>query len=266
MVKTLTKLLPVLLWVAFSACKSSQELINTYNYFETHSDTLNSLTKQLKEPVIQKNDLLSIMVHSTSLNQEQAQVFNLLNSNQGGGGGGMNITTQGYLVDFEGNIRLPMIGAVKAEGLTKSALNKELVTRLSPYIKDPVINIRFLNFRVMMMGEIQSPGPQTFPNERATIVDAIGQAGGLTATGKRTNIMVFREHPDGKRTVDTLNLNDARVFGADAYQLQQNDIVYVSPYKNKLKGVNANPTIYRDIPFAISLFSTLLLLINLVFK
>jgi polysaccharide export outer membrane protein len=266
MIKHLLRTLPVLIMLCLSACKSSQELINTYNFFETNGDTLNTLVRQLKEPVIQRNDILSIMVHSATLNQEQAQVFNLLNSNQSSGGGGANVATQGYLVDFEGNIRLPIIGAVRAEGLTKTALNKELVAKLATYIKDPVINIRFLNFKVMLMGEVASQGPQTFPNERATIVDAIGQAGGLTATGKRTNILVFREHPDGKRTCDTLNLNDARIFGANAYQLQQNDVVYVAPYKNKLKGVNVNPTIYRDIPFIISMFSTLLLLINLVFK
>lgn len=265
MLKNLQRTLPVFFLLVFAACRNSQELINTYNYFEKHGDTLNTLVRQLKEPVIQKNDILSIMVHSASLNQEQAQVFNVLNSGQTSGGGN-TIATQGYLVDFEGNINMPVIGKIKAAGLTKTVLYSDLVKKLSPYVKDPVLNIRFVNFRVMMMGEVATQGPQTFPNERATIVDAIGQAGGLTVTGKRTNIMIFREHEDGRRSCDTLDINDARVFGAESYQLQQNDVVYVSPYKNKLKGINTNPTIYRDIPFIISLFSTLLLLVNLVFK
>jgi polysaccharide export outer membrane protein len=263
MLKHLLRTLPVLFLLAFTACRNSQELINTYNYFEKHGDTLSTLVHQLKEPVIQKNDILSITVHSASLNQEQVAVFNVLSTSVGGGSGA---NTSGYLVDFEGNISMPVIGKIKAAGLTKTSLNNNLVEKLAPYVKDPVINIRFTNFRVMMMGEITTQGPQLFPNERATIIDAIGQAGGLTTTGKRTNILVFRELENGTRTCDTLNINDARIFGADAYQLQQNDVVYVSPYKNKLKGINTNPTIYRDIPFIISLFSTLLLLVNLVFK
>ena len=260
-------LLPVfsaaLLLLAFSACQSSKELLRDYNYFEKNGDTLQTLVRKLSEPIIQKNDQLSIMVHSASLNQDQAEVFNLLNRPAAGGAG---ITTQGYLVDFDGYVNLPVIGRQQAAGLTKTALAKVLVEKISPYIKDPVINIRFLNFRVMLLGEVASKGPQTFPNERATIVDAIAQAGGLTDQGMRTNIMVFRELPDGRHHVDTVNMNDARIFGANAYQLQQNDVVYVSPNTNKLKSINTNPTLYRDIPFITSMVSTALALLFLIFR
>ena len=254
----------VLLTFLMVACRSSKEFIQEYGYFEKHGDTLKTLVKKLKEPVFQKNDQLSITVHSASLNQEQAAVFNVLNAQAGGAATGA--ATQGYLVDFDGNISMPVIGKVKVEGLTKTQLNNDLIKKIAPYVKDPVVNIRFLNFRVIMMGEVAAKGVQTFTNERATIVDAIAQAGGLTEMGKRSNILVFRENPDGTKKTDTLNINDVRIFGSDAYQLQQNDIVYVSPIPNKLKALNTNPTLYRDVPFIISLFSTLLLLVNLLFK
>lgn len=242
-------------------------MMGDFNYFEKNGDSLSSIIKVLKEPVIQISDQLSIVVSSASLNQEQAKVFNLLNSSSVGGAvGGMGMMTQGYLVDFDGNIRLPVIGNVKAAGLTKSALNDTLVALISPYVKDPVINIRFLNFTVNVLGEVSNKGPVRISNEKATLIDVLSLAGGLTDQGKRNNIMVFRNLPNGSFTVDTLNINDARVFGSNYYQLQQNDLVYVSPNKNKLRQISTNPLIYRDIPFFLSLVSAVFLFLNLVIK
>ena len=256
----------VLILITFTSCKTTKEMMDDFNYFEKNGDSLTSIIKVLKEPVIQISDQLSIVVSSASLNQEQAAVFNLLNSSNSGGGGGLALMTQGYLVDFDGNIRLPVIGNVKAAGLTKSTLNDSLVARISPYVKDPVINIRFLNFTVNVLGEVSSKGPVRISNEKATLIDVISLAGGLTNQGKSNNIMVFRNLPNGSFTVDTLNINDARVFGSNYYQLQQNDLVYVSPNKNKLRQISTNPLIYRDIPFFLSLTSAVFLFLNLIIK
>lgn len=254
-------LLLLVLLLAMGACRPSKETVNDFVYFEKNLDTLNTLIKQLEEPVIKNNDILNINVSSGSLNQEQAEVFNLMNNNAGGSGGGAGggASMRGYLVDYDGTITMPIIGRVKAEGLTKNQLRDSLTRLLTPYVQNPVLSIRFLNFRVLLMGEVRGVGWQEFPNERASIVDAIGQAGGISDLGSRENILLIRELPGGKREYHTLNLNDARVFASPYYQLKQNDIVYVLPNETRLlRYQRQNDPFFRDLPIYMGLITSIL--------
>jgi polysaccharide export outer membrane protein len=252
-----------LLVIAAAACRPTKETVTDFVYFEKNLDTLNSIIKKLEEPRIKNNDILSINVSSASLDQTQTEVFNLLNNAAMQGGGGMagpgGAALRGYLVDYDGTITLPIIGKVPAVGLTKTELNDTLVKRLSPFVKNPVLNIRFMNFQVLVMGEIAGRGWQSFPNERATVVEAIMQAGGLTDLGSRENIMVIREQPGGKREYHTLNLNDARIFADPWYQLQQNDIVYALPNETRLlRFQRQNSPFFRDLPLYIGLITSVI--------
>jgi polysaccharide export outer membrane protein len=250
--------LSILLLSLLTACRPSKETVTDYIYFEKNLDTLNTMIKKLEEPVIKVNDILSINISSASLNQEQTTVFNLLN-NPGAGGGGAGGGMMGYLVDYDGTITMPIIGKTRAEGLTKNQLNDSLSIKLTPYVKNPILTTRFLNFRVLLMGEVRGVGWQTFPNERATIVDAIGQAGGLTDLGMRENILLIRDKPDGAREYHSLNLNDARIFASPYYQLQQNDIVYVLPNNTKLiQYERQNSPFFRDLPIYLALVTSIL--------
>lgn len=247
--------------LGLNACRPTKETVTDFVYFEKNLDTLNTLIRKLDEPVIKNNDILNIIVSSGSLNQEQAEVFNLMNesSGGGGGGGGNNASLRGYLVDYDGTITFPVLGRIKAEGLTKNHLRDTLTKLLTPYVQNPVVNIRFLNYRVLLMGEVRGVGWQDFPNERASVVDAIGQAGGITDLGSRENIMVIRELPGGKRAYHTLNLNDARVFADPYYQLVQNDIVYVMPNETRLiKYQRQNSPFFRDLPVYMALITSIL--------
>lgn len=251
----------LVLLLAIGACRPSKETVNDFVYFEKNLDTLNTLIKQLEEPVIKNNDILNINVSSGSLNQEQAEVFNLMNNNAGGSGGGAGggASMRGYLVDYDGTITMPIIGRVKAEGLTKNQLRDSLTLLLTPYVQNPVLSIRFLNFRVLLMGEVRGVGWQEFPNERASVVDAIGQAGGISDLGSRENILLIRELPGGKREYHTLNLNDARVFASPYYQLKQNDIVYVLPNETRLlRYQRQNDPFFRDLPIYMGLITSIL--------
>lgn len=253
-------LLYLILLFTVGACRPSKETVSDFVYFEKNLDTLNTLIKRLEEPVIKNNDILNINVSSGSLNQEQAEVFNLMNGNTGGGGaGGGGAAMRGYLVDYDGTITLPIIGRVKAEGLTKNQLNDSLCALLAQYVQNPVVSIRFLNFRVLLMGEVRGVGWQEFPNERASVVDAIGQAGGITDLGSREKILLIRELPGGKRESHTLNLNDARVFASPYYQLKQNDIVYVMPNETRLlRYQRQNDPFFRDLPIYMGLITSIL--------
>ena len=255
-------LLYLILLFAVGACRPSKETVTDFVYFEKNLDTLNTLIKKLEEPVIKNNDILNINVSSGSLNQEQAEVFNLMNGGgggAGGGGGGGGASMRGYLVDYDGTITMPIIGRVKAEGLTKNQLSDTLSALLAQYVQNPVLSIRFLNFRVLLMGEVRGVGWQEFPNERASVVDAIGQAGGISDLGSRENILLIRELPGGKREYHTLNLNDARVFASPYYQLKQNDIVYVMPNETRLlRYQRQNDPFFRDLPIYMGLITSVL--------
>ena len=148
--------------------------------------------------------------------------------------------SRGYLVDTDGNIYFPLLGSIKAEGLTKTQL-KDKIRNLSiekKILLDPIVNIRFLNFRVTVLGEVGRPTVIPIPNEKISLLEALGLAGDLTIYGNRTNVMVIREEvvPGQKdqRSIHRLNLNSAELFTSHYYYLQSNDIVYVEPNKSKV--------------------------------
>lgn len=256
-----------LLVLSFVACRPSKQSITDYRYFDKNLDSIARTVLTLQEPVIQKHDLLTINVSSATLNQEQAMVFNLLNAGGGGGaaggggggGGGAMGGVGGYLVEYDGTITLPLIGKTKAEGLTKAALTDTLVRKLEPFVKNPILNVRFLNYRILLMGEVNQRGWIYFNNEKATIVDAIGQAGGLTEQGLRDSVLLIRQQPGGQLETHRINLNDAMVFQSPYFQLQQNDIVYVMPNESKLiQFQRQNSPFFRDLPVYLGLITSVL--------
>ena len=230
------------------ACNSTKEAVDEYRYFEKHLDTLNTLVSTLKEPLVREGDLLDIKVYSATLNQEQVQLFNL--SAESG---------KGYFVDAGGSINMPVLGKIKADGLTKSELETLLLKKLDPYVKNPVVNISFLNFSVLVMGEVGTQGFKQFMNEKATVLDAIGLAGGITEMGRRTDILLIRQLPGGKKDYARLNLNDTRIFASPYFQLQQNDVIYVEPSDSKIELYKrANSPFFRDLPVYLGLLTSIL--------
>lgn len=185
---------------------------------------------------IQHDDLLSIKI--TALDMEAALPFNIdpltLNQNLNAGVGLRPLI--GYLVDSEGYIDMPIMGKVYVAGLTFQELKQILIDELDTYLKEPIVVIRFLNFRVTVLGEVASPSTFFMANERVTLLDALGQAGDITPYGNRTNILVIREQ-DGERTFGYLNLQDRAIFQSPYFYLQQNDVVYVEPLEEKTSTV-----------------------------
>jgi len=211
------------------SCNSTKRVTKeSFIYFQNGLDSIKYI--QSKEPIVQNNDLLSIQVLSTSLNQEQTVPFNTPASAGG--------VSSGYLVNMAGNVEMPVIGTIKAAGLTQNQLQKNIVEKLSPYVKDPSVVIHFLQFKVNILGEVKSPGTQKFESDRVTIIDAISAAGDLTDNGKREDISVIRE--DGNtRKIYKIDLRSGSLFQSPVYLLQSNDIIYVGASDQKfaeLKG------------------------------
>ncbi|HEX6430596.1 MAG TPA: polysaccharide biosynthesis/export family protein [Niastella sp.] len=185
--------------------------------------------------VIQNNDLLSISVSSASA--EASAIFNQPNNPPVNSNNNTTTTSAatGYLVDGDGNIQFTFLGAVKAAGLTKDELKDKLTKSLvdKKLLVDPIITIRFLNFKVTVLGEVAHPNVITVPSERISLLEAIGLAGDLTIYAQRDNVLVIRDE-DGKKVTHRLNLNSTELFSSPYYYLKTNDVVYVEPNKSKV--------------------------------
>lgn len=200
-------------------------------YFNNLSDAELSVTLQKLEPLIQANDLLSITV--SSLNPEASQIFNTPNTSASSNNvvSANGITPAiGYLVGVDGNIAFPILGTLKAAGLTKLQLMESIVRGIKKkdLLLDPIVTIRYLNFRVSVLGEVAHPTVVIAPAERISMLEAIAQAGDLTLYARRDNVLLLRER-EGKRIVKHINLNDQELLNSPYYYLEPNDIVYVAP-------------------------------------
>ncbi|HNK41524.1 MAG TPA: polysaccharide biosynthesis/export family protein, partial [Flavobacteriales bacterium] len=137
---------------------------------------------------------------------------------------------EGYRVDEQGEIHMPFIGAVRAQGRTLNELRQEISTRLDKYILNTSVQCRFMNFRVTLLGEVNRPSTYTVPSERVTILEALGMAGDFTAYAERNNVLVIRER-DGVRSTARVNVQDREIFRSPWFYLNPGDIVYVRPQK-----------------------------------
>ncbi|MFN5803794.1 MAG: polysaccharide biosynthesis/export family protein, partial [Sphingomonadales bacterium] len=222
---------------------------------------------------IKPNDLLNISVSSNTLNQEQAALFNAANfGGISGNNGGVMINQQqmgganifGFLVDEQGFIKYPIIGAIKAAGLSRVELAQAIEKALAQkeLVKEPVVEVRYLQLRINVLGEVRSPGPKNFPSDRISILDVISASGDLTERGRRDNILVLREE-NGKKKVYKVNLLNTDFINSPVFQLQQNDVVYVQPNSIKLKEVNFDPQFNRDLQVGMTVASAFSFFINL---
>ncbi|MEY4281974.1 MAG: hypothetical protein RLZ39_1386 [Bacteroidota bacterium] len=257
-----------LLAIVLASCGVAKRNYREMIYFQNAKQVNTPIRLQLQPTVLQKYDQLMIQVYAQSINQEQANLFNITSGM--GTNGTINMqqgatVLAGYIVDYEGNIDFPVIGKVKAMGLTKSAFIDTLKKHLQAYIKDPIVVVRYINYNVTVLGEVNSPGVKNFPNEKATVLDAISAAGDIKDAGLRKSILLIRTMPDGTIQQHEIDLTNIECYNSPYFQLQPNDVLYVQSNKIRLRNANQDPTIYRDIPLALS-FMSYLLLLNSVFK
>jgi polysaccharide export outer membrane protein len=257
------KLLPLLCLISASVLIISCGTQNrtSYNYIENTRDTIEKDVIKDFEPVIQKNDLLSIQVYtSTTKSNETDPLYNLpvTQSTSGQSTGAIN----GYLVDANGNIEFPRLGFIHAEGLTKKQLADFIKSKITD-LPNPTVNVRLLNFRITFLGEVGHPGTINIPYERVTILEAVGLAGDIPLTGKRNNVRIIREI-NGKREIGTVDLTSKDLFKSPYYNLVQNDVIIVDATKIKIRNYNESLVTQR-VSLALTLITTATLLYN-IFK
>jgi polysaccharide export outer membrane protein len=235
------------------SCVSSKKVV----YFQSDAESTSAVRMpEPYTPIVKSGDVLSIQVNS--LNAEASTFFNPytpmnLASNRPGqptNASGLP-EMSGYLVAPSGEIELPLIGLVKVKGLTLTQVRNEIRSQLQTYLKEPTVNVRNLNFRISVLGEVARPSLFTVPNDQITLIEAISLAGDATIYGRRDNILVVREE-NGQKTFSRLDITKRSFFHSPYYYLHPNDIVYVEPGRARVSNADQ---FYQVVPAILSALS-----------
>lgn len=211
------------------------------------------------EPTIRPDDIMNITIQtidplSSAAINKVSESSSILSSSPS-----MPPPVPGFLVDKNGYVSIPMLGSIKVEGLTTFAAKKVIQEKASSFFKDPTVQVRFANYKVTVIGEVAKPATYIVPNEKVTLLDAIGLAGDLTIYGKRENILLIRDN-NGKKEFVRFNLNSTEIFKSPYFYLAQNDVIYVEPGKGKVAANNTART--QTIAIIGSLLSVLIVALS----
>ena len=223
--------------IIMTSCASRQDIV--YFQDEKLGDYVQPL--MIYDLIYQPNDMLTIDV--TALDPETVRPFNL-NAVPYNADSSTNASSalrmQSYIIDAKGYIDFPVLGEIKIGGLTRKDATTLLKTKITEYVKDPIVNIRLINFTITVLGEVNDPGSFTIQDEKVTITEALGLAGDLTIYGKRDNIRLVRE-VDGIKKFSIINLKSVKSLTTSTYNLMQNDVIYVEPNKSRVRASSYNP-------------------------
>ena len=240
-------LLLILSVLLFSSCASKKDVL----YFSDVNVNEKDSTVYLAGK-IQINDILSVHISSSSL--ELASIYN---TNQNAPS-----TVNGYLVNSEGTITLPILGKIEAKNLTIIELEKFLVKKLidEKHLANPTVTIRITNAKVTVLGEVKNPGTYTFSEQNISLLQALGYAGDLTINGKRQDVLIIREE-NNKRSYITIDLTSKKWFDS-SYYIKPNDVIYVNPNGPKVTSSGYIFSLTNLLAVASIAITTILLLTN----
>ncbi|WP_123921945.1 polysaccharide biosynthesis/export family protein [Flavobacterium sp. LM4] len=253
------KTFPLFVFFLFFSCASKKDIVY-YQNIDGLNRPENASSYEVK---IQPDDLLMIIVSAED--PEIAMPFNLASVTVSSTANLMSATgqqtIQPYLVDKNGDIEFPVLGKLAVGGLTRTEVLKLLKDKIGIYIKNSIINLRIINFKVSLQGEVNLPGTYTVASERITLIEALSMAKDLTIYGKRDNILVIREI-SGVKSYNRIDITKADFINSPFYYLAQNDVVYVEPNKTKINAAAVGP----NTSVIISAISILISLSVLLFK
>lgn len=224
----------------FTSCINTKKI----TYFRDIPDTSHKSSAQItrySDPLIQPDDILSITIQT--IDPTTSVVINQLGAPMPAVGtssanpiGQQQIS--GFLVDKEGFVELTMIGKVKLDSLTTYQARELIRTKALQYFKNVSVNVRFANFKITVLGEVAKPATYTVPNEKVTLLDALGLAGDLTIYGKRDNVLLIRDN-NGQKEFERFDLRSSKIFESPYYYLKQNDVIYVQANRSKVASTNS---------------------------
>ena len=207
---------------ALSGCTSAKDIhyFQDIDQFQTHK------IEAEYEPVIMKDDKLQIIISGPDKSVVMPYNFTLTNATPGSYSSVQSVIP--YLVDSNGDIDMPGLGRIHVEGMQRTELVDHITNMLIErgLVKEPVVSVSFLNYRITVLGEVRSPGTYTVPSERVTILQALGMAGDLLITADRHDILLIRD-VDGKQTHYKIDLRESSILNSEYFYMHQNDVLYV---------------------------------------
>jgi polysaccharide export outer membrane protein len=234
-------------FVLFTSCGGSKRI----TYFNDIDQGKPADTVNYIQPVlIQRGDILQVTI--STINRDVATLFNPVTTVNG------NPASQGYLVDHEGNIDLPMIGKIYVRGKTTEVINLDIKTALEKTLNNVFVSTRLLNFKVSVLGDVARPGSYIINNERVSILEALSLAGDANISARRNDVLLIRER-EGRKQYITINLNDSKILSSPNYYLANNDVIYVRPGVNR---VISSSTALQLLPAVATAVTLILVLIN----
>ncbi|MGV3767650.1 MAG: polysaccharide biosynthesis/export family protein [Chitinophagaceae bacterium] len=256
--------IPAMLFALVTSCGSVKKIA----YLDDVPDSTLSApyaitTAAFTNPLIKPNDLLQISI--LTLDPESNSILTAANSGNftiqtsSSAAGASPQSVPGFMVDKDGFIELPLAGKIKVAGLTTFAARDSISGRIARLYKDPVVSVRYANFSISILGEVARPANYIVPNEKVSILDAIGMAGDLTIYGKRENVLLMRDSA-GQKLFVRFDLSSSALIQSPYFYLQQGDIVYVEPNKAKISSSDAVRT--RNITLGASAISLLIVLFS----
>ncbi len=253
--------------MGLTACKTPEK----FNYIQDIEPGVAQPIESRQSIIIQPKDMLSIVV--STKDPELSAIFNLGVQTNRAGYAKENYSSgqylSGYVVDNNGDIDFPVLGKIHAAGLSRWALQEKIAHELTErdLLKDMVVTIEFMNFKVSVLGEVKNPGTYSIEGDKVTVLEAIAMAGDLTIYGLRDEVYVIREE-NGERQNFKLDLRSKEIFNSPAYYLRQNDIIYVQPNEVRAGQSTINQNSVRSISLWLSISSLLtsiaILIVNLV--
>ena len=222
---------------ALTGCTSPKEIL----YFQDIDQVVPQKIQAEYQPVIMKDDKLQIIISGPDKSVVMPYNFTLNNGNTSGYG--MSPTNViPYLVDSQGSIDMPGLGRIHVEGMRRTEL-VDLITNIlveRGLVKEPVVSVSFMNYRVTVLGEVRNPGTYTMPSERVTVLQALGMAGDLGLMADRHDIILIRDE-DGKQVHYKIDLTESQILNSELFYLHQNDVLYV-PQSAKRIASGTKPT------------------------
>jgi polysaccharide export outer membrane protein len=255
-----TKFLALFFIIVLTAsCAANKEVIYFQDIQNIKKSTIEN-SASYEEPLIQADDNLSINIFT--LNQQTGSIINQAMATPILGGNANTAVAQqvtGFVVDKNGDVELALAGKIKVAGLTTYQAREVIRERVVKYYNEPNVQVRFANFKVSVLGEVNAPSTYNMPNEKVSIMDALSLAGDLTIYGRRDNVLVVRDI-NGKKHYEHLDLNSSEIFNSEFFYLRQNDLVYVEP--NKARSTANNAAQMQLIGIITSVLSVLILAVS----
>ncbi len=220
-----------------ASCVTQKQMTYLRDADASQTQAINANFISQSETVLRSGDAITVFI--TALDQEAVTPYNLptaVYATPGTDKVQATPTLQYYIIDANGDVTLPVMGAVHVAGLTSTAAAQAIREKLETQVVSPSVQVRLINAKVSVLGEVNRPGQIALTGERITILDALAAAGDMTVYGKRDNVLITRE-VNGQIELARVDVGSAALYSSPYYYLQQNDVVYVSP--NKVRAISS---------------------------